>query len=321
VKENSNIFYHDKEDLFSEEAVYCVDENGEKYDSEACYEMYDLYRKLMNAAKIYANNSKQKCPYQNYEEYMFKMLDVYTIKDDVDKKEFKKALLRRLLKQEQTEHGCSTMRECSLKDYGSYLKLPGPDYEFPGGFSKLINFLVDKIPKSAIKLNHVVETIKPSSDPTEIEITCLNGETYLACHVLVTCPLNYLKKYHAALLPNLLSERKVHAINRMQMGTCDKIFLVYDECDGGMDFFPKDVNTIHPIYLSDDHQAYDVFQWYKKVFSFDKFYDNVLLVWATGDEAVYIESLDDDTVSKELTKLLRNLLKNNQVPLPSKLIR
>jgi spermine oxidase len=320
VKENANLFYHDKEDLFSEEAVYCVDENGKKYDSEACHEMYDLYRKLMNAAKDFAGN-KQKCPYQSYEEYMYKMLDVFMIKDDADKKEFKKALLRRLLKQEQIEHGCSTMREVSLKDYGFYVKLPGPDYEFPGGFSKLINFLVDNIPKSCIKLSHAVETILPNSDFTEVEVTCLNGEAFVASHVLVTCPLNYLKKYHAAMMPNLLNERKINAISQMHMGTTDKIFLVYDECDGGMEFFPKDVNTIHPINLKDDHQAYDVFQWQKKVFSFDKVYDNVLMVWATGDEAIYIESLDDNTVAKELTKLLRNFLQNDQIPLPSKLIR
>ena len=55
-------------------------------------------------------------------------------------------------------------------------------------------------------------------------------------------------------------------------------------------------------------------------YAFDKFYDNMLLVWITGLEAEYAEGLSYQEISKTLTQLLRQLLDNNNIPEPNKII-
>ena len=211
----------------------------------------------------------------------------------------KDSMVRRLLKQETLETSSNIMDVVSIADYGSYLKLTGPDFEFPGGFSSLIQFLASYLPKEAIKLNHAVKNIAINNSNGCVEIKCFNGNYYQANHVIVTCPLNYLKNHYSTLFqPGLLSKKKFDALNSMKMGIVDKIFLVYDDLDS---FFPKEFNSIHPLFFND--QNFDPkTQWYLKLFTFDKFYDNVILAWMTGAEAGYTETLSDEEISNVLTK-------------------
>jgi len=59
VKENETRFYHEKEDLFCDDNVYCADEDGNKYSSELCDEMYDLYRKFNQDSKLFLGAEHQ----------------------------------------------------------------------------------------------------------------------------------------------------------------------------------------------------------------------------------------------------------------------
>ena len=91
-----------------------------------------------------------------------------------------------------------------------------------------------------------------------------------------------------------------------------------------MSFFPKEMNTIHPLYHEtlSDRSTHDLkSHWQFKTFAFDKFYDNMLLVWITGLEAEYSEGLGDAEISATLTDLLRKLLANPSIPEPNKLIK
>lgn len=324
IRENSAWFCQEKLELFSDDMVYCVDETGKRYNSLICYEMYDLYRRFNMEAKSYWDESVP-CPYKDYADYVKKRFEPYMHNDNSETKRFKEALIRRLLKQETLETSSNSMQECSISDYGSYLKLTGPDFEFPGGFSSLIAFLASKIPKELIKLNHAVQAISLNTDYKTmnkdfdgLKVKCYNGQVFFCDHVIVTCSLNYLKKYHSTLFqPGLISQTKLDALNTLKMGVVNKLFLVYDDLDS---FFPKDFNSVHPIFFNDE--SYDVVnEWYLKLFTFDKFYDNVLLVWITGEEAAHVETLSEEEIANILTKLLKKFLKNDRIPLPRKMIR
>jgi len=52
-----------------------------------------------------------------------------------------------------------------------------------------------------------------------------------------------------------------------------------------------------------------------------KVYDNVLLGWITGDEAIYCEDLDETFIGEVLTKNFRKSLKNPLIPSPKKVVR
>lgn len=211
----------------------------------------------------------------------------------------------------------------SVNEYGSYAIPDGDDYEYPGGFSKLIHFLAEQLPISRIKLNHPVINIRQDSiDPDILLVQCSNGKIFKTKHVVVTVPLNYLKKHFRTLFEsNLLNDKKLESIEKVKMDTVDKLFLFYND----MSFYPADTNSLHPLFF--DESKYKQTEttidqnWIYKTYSYDKFYDHMLIVWMTGEEADYVEKLSDDEVSEKLTELLRKFLKNPNVPLPDKIVR
>ncbi len=166
--------------------------------------------------------------------------------------------------------------------------------------------------------NYDLEQQESSTNDTEMLVECNNGTIFKTKHVVLTCSVNFLQKNYATLFgPSILSEKKINAINAVKMGTVDKIFLFYDD----LTFFPKQANAIHPLFF-DEKQFDDVNKyWLHKVYTFDKFYDNLIVVWITGVEADYVEKLPDQEIATVLTNLLRKLLSNNNVPKPSKIFK
>jgi hypothetical protein len=217
----------------------------------------------------------------------------------------------------------------SVNEYGSYAIPSGEDFEYPGGFSKLIQYLANKISQSRIKLSCPVKHIsqcKEYSD-SKILVECFNGQIFRTNHVVITTSVNYLKKHvHELIEPDLLTEKKLESIDRIKMDTVDKICLFYND----MSFYPKDTNSIHPLFFSELSQnkinpekktAREENNWLYKTYSFDKFYDHMLIVWMTGEEADHVENLSEEQISQMLTDLLRRFLNNPQVPFPDKIIR
>jgi len=99
------------------------------------------------------------------------------------------------------------------------------------------------------------------------------------------------------------------------MGTVDKIYLFYDQ----LNFFTGDSLAI--VY-DREHETLDIKkEWFKKIFLFQKVYDNVLLCWITGDEAIFCEQLDETYIGDTLTNLFRKSLKNPSIPSPTKVVR
>lgn len=186
----------------------------------------------------------------------------------------------------------------------------------------MIKYQADKLPEFSIKLSHPVKHIRVldhCSDDQNILVECFNGAMYQTKHVIVTTSVNYLQKHYSTLFhPALLSQKKVEAINTVKMGTVDKIFLFYDD----MSFFPN-ADAIHPILLDEKNPSNSNIKvnWHNKVFTFDKFYENMLLVWITGDEANYVETLPNEEISEVLTNLLKKLLKTENVPKPKKVVK
>lgn len=186
--------------------------------------------------------------------------------------------------------------------------------------------MADHLPKSAIKLNHAVKNIRTirndenvfGFNPNFLMVECENGALFKTSHVIVTCSVNFLKKNYLSMFePKLLTEDKIEAINTVKMDTVDKIFLFYDD----MSFFPKNSNTLHPVFIDAQESDDLANSWFYKTFAFEKFYDNMMLVWITGEEAKYVENLSDDVIGRQLTDLLRKILNNKDIPLPSRVFK
>lgn len=249
MRENPNLFQHKKKNLFYTDSIYCADEQGRSYDVGLCKELWEKYLEWNIEAKSFWQN-RVKSSFSNYTDFFVDKLetDMNQLNDSVETRRIKMAILNRFLKQETAESGCSSMDLCSLNEYGSYLKPFGPDYEFPGGYSKLIDYLAAKMPSDVIKLNQAVRRISLADENELILVECTNGLTYRAKHVIVTSSVNYLKANYKSLFDARLlnDQRKIEAINAAKMDTVDKIFLFYED----LSFFPN-VDALHPIFLNE----------------------------------------------------------------------
>ena len=80
-------------------------------------------------------------------------------------------------------------------------------------------------------MNKKVTNIKynPKDETSNVAVTCSDGSSYSAKHVIFTPSLGVLKKYHESLFTPALPQQKILAINNYGFGTVGKVFLEFDQ--------------------------------------------------------------------------------------------
>uniref|UniRef100_A0A182XAN9 Amine oxidase domain-containing protein n=1 Tax=Anopheles quadriannulatus TaxID=34691 RepID=A0A182XAN9_ANOQN len=169
------------------------------------------------------------------------------------------------------------------------------------------------------------------SSTANVVVECENGAIYEADHVICTLPLGVLKEQAETLFVPALPQYKVESIDSLLFGTVDKIFLEYDR--------PFLNATISEIMLLWEQQQEEIDgegqqptdgrerdgqwlkdNWYKKIYSFSKVSDTLLLGWISGREAEYMETLSHEIVAERCTDILRQFLKDPFVPKPKRCV-
>ncbi|KAL7016905.1 hypothetical protein ACKWTF_010193 [Chironomus riparius] len=107
------------------------------------------------------------------------------------------------------------------------------------GFKTVFDFISKKLPDpsqhididSKVQLNKKVTNINYNviDANSKAVITCADGSSYEAKHVIFTPSLGVLKKYHESLFTPALPEQKVLAIKTWGFGAAGKVFLEFDE--------------------------------------------------------------------------------------------
>lgn len=157
-----------------------------------------------------------------------------------------------------------------------------------------------------------------------VQIVCETNEVFFADHVICTIPLGVLKESATKLFEPTLPDYKQESINNLLYGTVDKIFLEFER-----PFLSQDVSEIMLLWDADVPQTSEEEDspvnikqfWFKKIYSFSKVSDTLLLGWISGKEAEHMETLDDKTVSDKCTELLKKFLKDPCIPSPKKCVR
>lgn len=166
-----------------------------------------------------------------------------------------------------------------------------------GGYEKIIDYLAKDL---KIHLNEPVLSI---TDRQQVEIKTQKG-TYNADNVIVTIPMSLLKKGDIQFNPPL-SEKKVQAMQHLDMALLNKIFIEFPER-----FWQKEAAIIttldfkQPIY------------WY---FNFQPYLQRPILMALLGGEvAKAIESYSDKQIEKLVMTSLQKIY-GNPIPAPVKL--
>jgi spermine oxidase len=171
------------------------------------------------------------------------------------------------------------------------------------------------------------EPIAKALNDGNVEIICENGDIYFADHVIVTIPLGVLKDNPGIFDPKL-PEYKTESIKNLLYGTVDKIFLEYDR-----PFINADISEIMLLWepdggdgpssedlLDPESEEYIKKNWFKKIYSFSKVSDMILLGWISGQEAEYMETLDQSVIADKCTEILRKFLNDPFIPKPKRCV-
>ncbi|XP_054635622.1 spermine oxidase isoform X2 [Dunckerocampus dactyliophorus] len=260
--------------------------------------------------------------------------------DSESTKKLKLSMLQQYLKVESCESSSPNMDEVSLSEFGEWTEIPGAHYVIPGGFMKITDILAQDIPPNTVCLSKPVRCIhwnysaqnhdliaknddknrdsnhnqnnRGRRDPPiaghPIYVECEDEEWIRADHVIVTVSLGWLKHNHEAMFSPSLPEDKVLAIEKLGISTTDKIFLEYAE-----PFWSPECNSFQFVWEDEaqrEQLTYPEELWYKKISSFDVLYPPerygyMLSGWICGQEALYMERCDDETVAETCTELLR----------------
>lgn len=144
-----------------------------------------------------------------------------------------------------------------------------------------------------------------------VEVVCNDGQVFYASHVICTIPLGVLKESVGDLFEPPLPQYKIESIERLLFGTVDKIFLEYER-----PFLNPEITEIMLLWESPSTPEDVSVSWYKKIYSFAKVTETLLLGWVSGKEAEYMETLSMQEVATTCTKILRKFLNDPFVPEP-----
>lgn len=154
-------------------------------------------------------------------------------------------------------------------------------------------------------------TDKPKKRSNHIEVICDNGKKFTANHIICTIPLGVLKEKVDTLFEPKLPQFKLESIERLLFSAVDKIYLEYER-----PFLNPDITEVMLLW-DNPSTSEDISQsWYKKIYSFSKVTETLLLGWVSGKEAEYMETLPMEEVGVVCTKILRKFLNDPFVPEP-----
>lgn len=267
---------------------------------------------------------------------------------DPQEREIRQSIFDCLLKRETCISGCDSMSEIDLLEVGSYTELQGGNITLPNGYSSILEPVCKDIPKGKLLLDHPVNKIAWSkhengddgnesddSDRTvieepisnessresscekdydrNIEVTCENGKKFYANHVICSVPLGVLKSKANTLFKPPLPDYKLESIDRLLFGTVDKILLEYER-----PFLNPTFTEVLLLWDENDCKPDNDYSknWYKKIYSFAKISETLLLGWISGKEAEYMETLSNDVVVDTCTEILRKFLNDPFIPKP-----
>lgn len=331
-------------------------EDGKQVPFPVLHEIYEAYVCFLKRCEEYFLCQYLPPPdIESVGEHINYEIELYLASQaDSEDKLLKKMIFDCLLKRETCITGCNNMNEIDLLELGSYTELQGGNIVLPSGYSSILVPIQQAIQPEQIVLSCPVKSIhwkrkkatvqresslgglevvdeecdSDDSDKTvtdvpiqrtdrlkngdKVRIVCDDGSEYYANHVICTMPLGVLKECHKTMFDPELPDYKLESIEHLLFGTVDKIFLEYDR-----PFLNADISEVMLLWDSHDETDKSIENtWYRKIYSFSKVSDTLLLGWISGREAEYMETLSHNVVADVCTDILRKFLKDPFIPKP-----
>lgn len=164
--------------------------------------------------------------------------------------------------------------------------------------------------------NKTVQKIIYNHPDGFIRAECEDGSRRIGSHVILTVPLGVLKARHLSMFEPFLPLSKINAINGLNYGVVDKIYLEFDK-----PFWNDDWAGFSILWkleqlkeIQEDPINGDWLDGIVGVYSFNSHQPNVLCFWISGEKARKMEEKNDDDVKAGAEKILRMFLNNWTIP-------
>ncbi|XP_066146714.1 peroxisomal N(1)-acetyl-spermine/spermidine oxidase [Euwallacea fornicatus] len=336
--------------------IVAATEQGKQLPFTVLQEIYEAYLCFLKRCEEYfISQYEPPDGIDSVGEHMKLEMNLYLdkVKDPVER-HLKELLFDCLLKRETCISGCDSMNEIDLLEIGSYTELQGGNIILPKGYSSILEPLERVIPKDKILRKHPVKLIKwncrkriqkpengsdsdseesditvvedgstpgssrevsqektfPTPSSYSVEVVCENNQRFYGDHLICTIPLGVLKHKATSLFKPPLPDYKTEAIDRLLFGTVDKILLEFER-----PFLHPSITEV--LLLWEDDSSEDITKnWFRKIYSFSKITETLILGWISGKEAEYMETLDSNTVLETCTVVLRKFLNDPFIPKP-----
>ncbi|XP_047738037.1 spermine oxidase [Hyalella azteca] len=313
--------------------VLAACEDGSKLPFPILQEMYDVYSVFLKRCEEYF-----LCQYlppdgvKSVGEHLLLERQLYLDSLPPEQRHERGLVFDYLMRRETCITGVNNLNDLDLMEIGSYTELPGGNISLPTGYTSILKPLTVNIPAEKILKEHSVSVVRWSlpgdcgrltnlgadeeiatdssttSNP-KVKISCENGKEFLCDTVICTFPLGVLKNSAATLFQPPLPDSISNALTKLSFGTVDKIFLEYDR-----PFLSPGLQELILLWEPCDETSEMTDRWYRKIYSFTKVTETLLLAWISGDEAKYMETLPFDTVLEKCTEILRQFLGDPCVP-------
>lgn len=178
-----------------------------------------------------------------------------------------------------------------------------------------------------IVLNKTVSSIQWDD---KVTVTCIDGSSYIADHVLITTSTGVLKENHKAWFKPQLPPYKINSIEHVALGTVNKILLKFP-----IKWWPDDVKGFSFVWteegkfnlrneVADVEPTINGKSWLENVFGFYVIdsHPQVLLGWVIGELAAEVEKLSDEVVISNCWYLLKKFIGDkHNIPEPDAVLR
>ncbi|XP_053959801.1 protein anon-37Cs [Anastrepha ludens] len=188
----------------------------------------------------------------------------------------------------------------------------------PTGLDNILSILTKNLGKQQLMIGKPVGEINwyiPSRSGEKC-VACLDGDVYLADHIICTVPLGVLKIFSENMFRPALPQSKINSIKKLGFGSPVKIYFEYE---ANIENWLR--SSLRPLWTTDG--LYSEIAWTKQVVEISKMpkSNRVVEIVIGGDWYDKIEKLPDLELLTEITKLMRTLLKNENIPYPSSVLR
>ncbi|XP_052183254.1 probable polyamine oxidase 5 [Diospyros lotus] len=235
---------------------------------------------------------------------------------------------------ENTQRTYTSAGDLLTLDYNAeseYRMFPGEEVTIAKGYMSIIEYIASVLPAGSIQLgrkvtkiewqleNHHLLEMENGHDSRPVRLHFSDGSVMLADHVIVTVSLGVLKagiQEGSGMFDPPLPSFKSEAISRLGYGVVNKLFLQLSPSSGSELGNSSKFPFLQMAFHRSDSQLRQpkVPRWMRRTASLFPIYgkSRVLLSWFAGEEALELESLEDEEIISGVSATISNFLPNSQ---------